>query len=59
LTKTVVDESLSKMNKEAKKKKREEQIEKKRKLEPKKKEKQVADSLLDIQKEAKRKNETR
>ncbi|GKA44664.1 hypothetical protein Tco_0737460 [Tanacetum coccineum] len=44
LTKTVVDESLSEMNKEAKKKKREEQIEKKRKLEPKKKEKQDKDS---------------
>ncbi|GKB67761.1 putative reverse transcriptase domain-containing protein [Tanacetum coccineum] len=40
----VVDESLSKMNKEAKKKKREEQIEKKMKLEQKKKEKQDKDS---------------
>ncbi|GKB60478.1 hypothetical protein Tco_0916664 [Tanacetum coccineum] len=41
LTKTVVDESLSEMNKEAKKKKREEQTEKKRKLEQKKKENKI------------------
>ncbi|GJU79563.1 hypothetical protein Tco_1281928 [Tanacetum coccineum] len=40
----IVDESLSEMNKEAKKRKIEEQIEKKRKLEQKKKEKQDKDS---------------